>query len=117
MRATLMWTINDFLAYKMVSGWSMHGKLACLYCMENKAFMVTNAGKASFFDCHRRFLPTNHRYRKNKKDFFVGRVEKDVTPLRLFGKELHDIVLEYDDIVFGFQSGKQKFLDFGLTHN
>jgi alcohol dehydrogenase YqhD (iron-dependent ADH family) len=33
MRAALMWTINDFLAYGMVSGWSTHGKLACSYCM------------------------------------------------------------------------------------
>jgi len=35
MRATLMWTINDFPAYGMLSGWSTHGKLACPYCMEN----------------------------------------------------------------------------------
>jgi len=35
MRAALMWTINDFLAYGMVSGWSTYGKLACPYCMEN----------------------------------------------------------------------------------
>jgi hypothetical protein len=26
-------------------------------------------------------------------------------------------VSEYGDIVFGFQSGKQKFPGFGLTHN
>ena len=29
MSATLMWTINDFLVYGMVSGKSTHGKLAC----------------------------------------------------------------------------------------
>jgi len=29
MRSALMWTINDFLPYGMVSGWSTHGKLAC----------------------------------------------------------------------------------------
>jgi hypothetical protein len=58
MRAALMWTINDFSAYGMVSGWSTHGKLACPYCMEsNKAFTLTNWGKASFFtvtvvSCH-----------------------------------------------------------------
>jgi hypothetical protein len=46
----------------------------------NKAFMLTNRGKTSFFDCHRRFLPTDHRYGKNIKDFLVSRVEKDVTP-------------------------------------
>jgi hypothetical protein len=31
MRAALMWTINDFPAYGMLSGWSTHGKLACPY--------------------------------------------------------------------------------------
>jgi len=83
MKAALMWTINDFSAYGMVSGWSTHGKLACPYCMQNnKAFTLTNGGKAYFFYCHRRFLPSNHSYRKNIKDFFVGRVEKDVAPPR-----------------------------------
>jgi len=118
MRAALMWTINDFPAYGMLSGWSTHGKLACPYCMENnKAFTLANGGKASFFDCHRRFLPLHHRYRKNRKDFFVGRVEKDVASPRLSGEELHDVVSEYGDIVFGLQSSKQKFPGFGLTHN
>ena len=88
-----MWTINDFSAYGVVSGWSTHEKLACPYCMENKkAFNLTNTGKTSFFYCHRRFLPPNHRYKKNKKDFFVGRVEKDVAPPRLSGEELFDVV-------------------------
>jgi len=50
MRVALMWTINDFPAYGMVSGWSTHGKLACPYCMENnKAFTLANGGKAFFF--------------------------------------------------------------------
>jgi hypothetical protein len=102
----------------MVSGWSMHGKLACSYCMENnKAFTLTNGGKASFFYYHRHFLPMNHKYRKNINDFFVSRVENVVAPPRLSGEELYDVVSEYDDIVFGFQSGKQKFPGFGLTYN
>jgi len=87
----------------------LHGK--------QQALTLTNRGKASFFDCHRRFLPHNHRYRKNRKDFYVGRVEKDVAPPHLSGEELHDVVSEYGDIVFGLQSGKQKFPSFGLTHN
>ena len=40
-------------------------------------------------------------YKNNINDFFIGRVEKDVTPLHLSGEELHDVVLEYGDIVFG----------------
>ena len=83
----------------------------------NKAFTLTSKGKAYFFYCHCRFLPLNHRYRKNRKDFFVGRVQKDVASPRLSSEELHDVVSEYDDIVFGLQSSKQKFPDFGLTHN
>jgi hypothetical protein len=48
-RAALMETINDFPAYGMVSGWSMHEKLGCTYCMENnKAFILTNKGKTFF---------------------------------------------------------------------
>ena len=82
-----------------------------------RAFTLTNGGKASFFYCHRRFLPPNHRYRKNRKDFFVGKVEKDVAPPCLSGEELHDVVSEYGDIVYGLQSGKQKFPGFCLTHN
>jgi hypothetical protein len=118
MRVALMWTINDFPAYGMVSGWSMHGKLACPYCMENnKAFTLTNGGKASFFDCHCHLLLPNHRYRKNKNDFFVGRVEKDVAPPHLSSEELFNVVSEYGDIMFRLQSGKQKFPGFGLTYN
>ena len=113
-----MWTINDFLAYGIVSGWSMHVKLKYSYCMENnKAFTLTNRGKTFFFYCHHCFLPTNHKYKNNKKDFFIGRIEKDVAPPYLSSKELHNVVSEYDDIMYGFQSGKQKFPSFGLTYN
>jgi len=32
--ATLLWTINDFLAYGMLSGWSNKGKLTCPICLK-----------------------------------------------------------------------------------
>jgi hypothetical protein len=54
---------------------------------------------------------------KNIKAFFIGKLESDVAPMLSSGEELYDMVLEYDDIVFGFQSNKQKFPGFGLTHN
>jgi hypothetical protein len=83
----------------------------------NKVFTLTHSGKTFFFYCHQRFLLIDHKYRKNKKDFFVGRVERDAaTPLHL-GEVLYDVVSKYEDIVFGFQSVKQKFLGFILTHN
>jgi hypothetical protein len=51
------------------------------------------------------------------KDFFVGRVEKDVAPPHLSREELYDMMSKYGDFVFGFQSGKQNFSSFGLTYN
>jgi len=76
MKSTLMWTINDFSTYEMVSGWSMQRKLACPYYMKNNmAFMLTNGSKVSFFNCHQFFFLTNHKFRKNKKEFFVDRVD------------------------------------------
>ncbi|XP_024006122.1 uncharacterized protein LOC112082826 [Eutrema salsugineum] len=33
MRAVLMWTISDFPAYGMLSGWTTHGRLSCPYCL------------------------------------------------------------------------------------
>ena len=54
MRACLMWTINDFPAYGMLSGWETKGKLACPHYMEDtKAFTLSHGGKSSWFDYHR----------------------------------------------------------------
>jgi len=70
MRAALMWTINDFPTYGMVSSWSTHGKLACPYCMENnKAFTLTNGGKASFFLLSPSFLATESQVQKEQNGF------------------------------------------------
>jgi hypothetical protein len=62
-------------------------------------------------------LPTDHKSRKNRKDVFVSRVERDVVSPLPSGEELYDLKSEYNDIVFGFQFSKQKFLGFGLTYN
>ncbi|XP_020208847.1 uncharacterized protein LOC109793787 [Cajanus cajan] len=51
MKATLMWTINDFPAYGMLSGWGTQGKLACPHCMEHsKTFTLENGCKNCWFD-------------------------------------------------------------------
>ena len=41
LHVALMWTINDFPAYGMLSRWSTHGLLACPVCMhQNCAFQL-----------------------------------------------------------------------------
>ncbi|KAL6520573.1 hypothetical protein OROMI_032133 [Orobanche minor] len=45
MRAALLWTVSDFPAYGMLSGWSTHGIRACPYCMEyTKSFWLKHGG-------------------------------------------------------------------------
>jgi len=54
MKACLLWTINDFPAYGMLSGWMTMGKLVCPICIEcSKSFYLENSRKVSFFDCYR----------------------------------------------------------------
>jgi hypothetical protein len=101
----------------MFFGWSTHGKLACPYCMENnKNFTLINDGKTFFFIVIRGSCLVIIDTEK-KKDFPKGKTKKDVAPLIMSGGELYDVVLQYKDIVFGSQSGKQKFSSFGVIHN
>ncbi|CAH9111690.1 unnamed protein product [Cuscuta epithymum] len=89
LRAVVLWTISDFPAYGMLSGWSTAGLMGCPVCMEkSNAFWLKNSRKPSYFDCHRRFLPQNHPYRKDKKSFLKGRVERDPPPPRLTGYQI-----------------------------
>ncbi|XP_058742465.1 uncharacterized protein LOC131614952 [Vicia villosa] len=93
MRAVLMWTINDFPAYAMLSGWGTHGKMGCPHCMDKtKAFTLDKGGKSSWFNCHRRFLPKNHILRKNMNDFRKGIKVTDLPPPRLSSVEVWNMV-------------------------
>ncbi|KAK2454153.1 hypothetical protein QL285_001747 [Trifolium repens] len=117
MRAALMWTINDFPAYGMLSGWGTHGKLACPICMmDTKAFTLHNSGKATWFDCHRRFLPLNHSFRKSKSAFVNGQIESRPPPQYLTSEQVWDTVKDKPkvEIVRGVAS---KPRGYGQTHN
>ncbi|XP_028753509.1 uncharacterized protein LOC114713090 [Neltuma alba] len=100
MRAALLWTINDFPAYSMLSGWTTMGKLSCPICMENsKAFQLKHGRKTSFFDCHRQFLPGDHQFRRNKTSFYKNRVEKSMPPRRLSGEEVWERVRNLPKVI------------------
>ena len=70
-----------------------------------------------YYYCHWRFLPIDHKYKKNKNDFFIGRVENDVALPVPSKEEMYDVISQYEGIVFDFQSGKEKFSGFDVTHN
>jgi hypothetical protein len=61
LHALLLWTINDFPAYAMLSGWSTKGKFACPYCNKDTDFLWLKYGSKHCYMGHRRFLPMKHR--------------------------------------------------------
>ena len=73
MRAVLLWTINDFPAYSMLSGWRTMGQKTCPYYGEDSdAFYLPVSGKQSWFDNHRKFLPLDHPYHRSRYGFKKG---------------------------------------------
>src|SRR3954464_9911300 len=49
MRAALLWIVNDFPTYGMLSAWSTHGELSCpIYMKDTKAFTLKCSGKPTF---------------------------------------------------------------------
>ena len=93
MRTILLWTVSDFPAYAMLSGWSTHGKLACPYCMGAvNSFQLRNGGNSCWFDCHRRWLPSAHPFRRNRKGFLDGSKVLVSPPPQLTGEEIWEQV-------------------------
>lgn len=89
MRAALLWTISDFPAYSMLSGWSTAGRLACPHCMDSSdAFTLPLSRKQSWFDDHRKFLPGNHSWRRNKTNFRKNITISASPPEELTGHEI-----------------------------
>ena len=94
LRAALIWTINDFPTYGMLSGWMMQGKLACPICMEDtKAFTLKYGRKNSWFDHHRRFLDMDHSYKHSRYRFRKNTIESEEAPVRLTGQQIWDRVM------------------------
>ena len=89
LRAALIWTINDFLAYSMISGWSTSGVNIYPYCMDDSNVVyLRHSRKVSWFDSHRRFLERRHPYRKNRINFSHRAIQKDIRPDIHTGNEL-----------------------------
>ena len=105
LRAALMWTINDFPAYGMLSGWMTAGKLACPYCMENtKSFTLKHGRKNSWFDCHRQFLPMDHAFNS---------VEQGYPPPILTGEQVWERVQNIPKVA---KEQPYKFDGYGVAH-
>ncbi|KAL4336965.1 hypothetical protein AHAS_Ahas12G0062900 [Arachis hypogaea] len=82
---------------------------------DTNPFTLSHGNKALWFDCHRRFLPTNHPYRRNKNDFRKNKIESEEAPTRLSGLEIWQRVKGLGKI-----SNNEKWIklrEYGITHN
>jgi len=69
LRAILMWTVNDFPAYGLLSGQQVHGYKGCPLCgPETCAEHATLLNKMIYLGA-RRYLDDNHRFRRTRASF------------------------------------------------
>nr|XP_028945197.1 uncharacterized protein LOC103453394 [Malus domestica] len=87
MRAAVMWIVNNFPAYAMVSGWMTKGYLASPICKENIT-SSWHARKVCYLG-HCRWLPWDNEWRQNDKAFH-GTKETRLRPIEWSGDEILD---------------------------
>ncbi|XP_060168937.1 uncharacterized protein LOC132599669 [Lycium barbarum] len=95
LHASLLWTINDFLAYENLSGWSKKGKLACPCCNKDTYSIRLANSKIQCFMGHRCYLPLNHKWR-NDRASFDGTKEKRLPPKMHSGVEIFNQVQDLE---------------------
>ncbi|XP_042425958.1 uncharacterized protein LOC122013798 [Zingiber officinale] len=83
MHAAVLWTINDFPAYALMSGWSTKGYKACSTCNEETPSKGIRS-KIAYIG-HRCFLPLNDPMRRSKQ--FDGQMERR-SPCEITAKEI-----------------------------
>ncbi|XP_040994342.1 uncharacterized protein LOC121240884 [Juglans microcarpa x Juglans regia] len=135
LRATLLWTINDFPAYANLSGWSTKGKMAFPTCNLEIDSLWHVHGRKHCYMGHRRWLVPDHSWRR-KKNAFNGKEEHRLQPKMKAGQALMEQLHEVSNVQVGKSTKKRKrmpnelnwtkkciffelpyWLDLGLRHN
>ena len=114
MRAILLWTISDFLAYGLISGLCCKGYKGCLECGQDTDARMAKTGdvlpngrvKGSkiVYGGIRRYLPRHHPYRQNTR--FNGKAEHRCIPRVQIGEDIIRHV-----------AWRQSYLDMGGKEN
>ncbi|XP_027174679.1 uncharacterized protein LOC113774329 [Coffea eugenioides] len=100
LRAALLWTISDFPAYAYLSGWSTKGYKACPICLDDTTSVYLRNGLKCCYMGHRRFLPADHKWRRERKSF-NGKSDLRQPVRTLSGEEIFEQLQEFDQMVFG----------------
>jgi hypothetical protein len=87
LRAMLIWTVNDFPAYGLLSGQQVHGYKGCPLCGPETCAEHAQLLNKMIFLGARRYLDVDHRYRR-AKGAFNNQEEWDGAPERPTGDEI-----------------------------
>ena len=104
LKASLLWTINDFPAYANLSGWSTKGRVACPLCANSTHSRWLKHGKKFCYMGHRRWLEPNHSYRF-QKERFDGTIENEGPPTPLTGS---DVLKQLSGVRFKYGKSKKR---------
>ena len=94
----------------MLSGWRTSGKLVCLMCNYDTWSKYLPKSKKMCYMGHRRFLDSNHKWRKNKK-CFDGYEEFRVAPVPLLGSTILEKIGERENLFGNPQKRKRNNVD------
>jgi hypothetical protein len=112
MHVSYQYSMHDFLAYGIFSAWCVQGKLGCSICKDSLRFIwLKKGGKILSFDKHRQFLPLDHSFRQDTKNFTKGVVVTNPPPQMLTRAEVH---AKIDALVVNEVDGK--FVGYGEQH-
>ena len=88
LRVILLWTVNDFPAYGLISGQQTKGYRGCPVCVTQTCAIHSNVLKKILYLGNRRWLPVDHRFRRARVAF-DGNADMRPAPVRPLG---HDIL-------------------------
>jgi hypothetical protein len=94
MHVWYQYSMHDFSAYGLFCAWCVHGKFPCPVCKEAlRVIWLKKGDKYSLFDKHRQFLPPDHAFRLDIKNFTKGVVVTDRPPAMMTGAEVRQQIV------------------------
>jgi hypothetical protein len=93
LQVAYLWSVHDFKAYTIFVGWSVHRELTRSICGSDMDYSrLTHGGKINYFDCHRCWLPQNHKFRQWKNTFKKDNIVTKGPPKHLSDLEIVDML-------------------------
>ncbi|GJW42229.1 retrovirus-related pol polyprotein from transposon TNT 1-94 [Tanacetum coccineum] len=89
LRAIVLWTINDYPALGTLCGCPYSGFKGCVVCGKDTHCVRLSASSKQSYAGHRRYLPYNHPFRRQKKAF-NGQQEFQLAPNLLTGEQIYN---------------------------